>query len=117
MFENYTSEVLLNGKKYVLMLWDTAGQEDYDRLRPLSYDQVDIVIICYDVTSQSSFENVEIRWIPEARHFCPDAPIVLVGCKTDLRNNGVDNGFTSSSKPNTTRNSNMCNITTEEVKI
>jgi len=86
VFENYTTEVHLNNRKYVLMLFDTAGQEDYDRLRPLSYDQADVIIICYDVTCPSSIENVEIRWIPEIHHFCPNAPIILVGCKTDLRN-------------------------------
>ena len=67
------------------MLWDTAGQEEYDRLRPLSYDNVDVVIICYDVTTPASFENVSVRWAPETRHFCPEAPIILVGCKTDLK--------------------------------
>ncbi|XP_078485125.1 rif protein [Ciona intestinalis] len=85
VFENYSREVELNRKKAVLTLWDTAGQEDYDRLRPLSYNNADIIIICYDVTNLSSFQNVEIRWSPEIRHFCPHTPTMLVACKTDLR--------------------------------
>ena len=82
------------------MLFDTAGQEDYDRLRPLSYDQVDIVIICYDVTSPTSFENVQIRWIPETKHFCPEAPIILVACKTDLRHDTQPDDETHSNVSN-----------------
>ncbi|CAH1231960.1 RHOF [Branchiostoma lanceolatum] len=61
-------------------------QEDYDRLRPLSYNDADVIIICFDVSSQASFENVEVRWAPEIRHFCRGIPIFLIACKSDLRN-------------------------------
>ncbi|XP_051971831.1 rho-related GTP-binding protein RhoF [Xyrauchen texanus] len=85
VFEKYVTTVSYGGKDIQLNLYDTAGQEDYDRLRPLSYQDVNLVIICYDVTNPTSFENVTIKWFPEVRHFCKDAPIVLIGCKTDLR--------------------------------
>jgi len=61
-----------------------SGQEDYDRLRPLSYDDVDVAVVCYDVQNLDSFENVEVRWFPELQHFCPEMPKVLVACKCDL---------------------------------
>lgn len=67
-------------------LWDTAGQEDYDRLRPLSYPQTDIFLICYAVTSRTSFENVTSKWHPEINHHAPGVPFILVGTKSDLRN-------------------------------
>lgn len=68
-----------------LGLWDTAGQEDYDRLRPLSYPQTDVFLICFSIASPSSFENVTSKWYPEIKHHCPDAPIILVGkFKLDL---------------------------------
>jgi len=56
-----------------------AGQEDYDRLRPLSYPQTDVFLVCYSIVSPSSFENVTSKWFPEIKHHCPDAPILLIG--------------------------------------
>ena len=77
--------MIVDGISVSLGLWDTAGQEDYDRLRPLSYPQTDVFLICYSVVSPSSFENVTSKWFPEIKHHCPDTPIILVGTKTDLR--------------------------------
>ena len=68
-----------------LVLWDTAGQEAYDRLRPLCYQRAGVVIVCFSVNSRSSFENVEFKWVPEVRHHCAGVPVVLVATKTDLR--------------------------------
>uniref|UniRef100_A0A3P8SUV2 Ras homolog family member F, filopodia associated n=1 Tax=Amphiprion percula TaxID=161767 RepID=A0A3P8SUV2_AMPPE len=62
-----------------------CSTEDFDRLRPMSYRNVDVVLICYDVMSPATFENVFHRWYPEVQHFCARVPIILVGCKTDLR--------------------------------
>ncbi len=75
----------VNGKFVSLNLWDTAGQEDYDRLRPLSYPQTDVFIVCFSVISPNSFEHVQYKWAPEITHHCPKVPIVLVGNKIDLR--------------------------------
>ena len=75
----------LNGKFVSLSLWDTAGQEDYDRLRPLSYPQTNVFLVCFSVVSPTSFEHVEHKWVPEITHHCPEAPVILVGNKVDLR--------------------------------
>ncbi|KAM8743203.1 rho-related GTP-binding protein RhoF [Acanthopagrus schlegelii] len=85
VFEKYVTTISLGGKEIKLNLYDTAGQEDYDRLRPLSYQEANLVLICFDVTNPTSFENVLIKWFPEVRHFCRDVPVILIGCKTDLR--------------------------------
>jgi len=85
VFDNYTSSMMVDGVAVNLGLWDTAGQEDYDRLRPLSYPQTDVFLICFSVVSPSSFENVNTKWCPEIKHHCPDAAILLVGTKIDLR--------------------------------
>ncbi|AWP15238.1 putative rho-related GTP-binding protein RhoF [Scophthalmus maximus] len=85
VFEKYVTTISLGGKEIKLKLYDTAGQEDYDRLRPLSYQEANLILVCFDVTNPTSFENVLIKWYPEVKHFCPDKPVILIGCKTDLR--------------------------------
>jgi len=86
VFENYVAKCdLPDGKSVELALWDTAGQEDYDRLRPLSYPETDVILICFSIAEPDSFENVTEKWVPEVNHFCPKTPIVLVGTKMDLR--------------------------------
>ena len=69
-----------------MALWDTAGQEDYDRLRPLSYPDTDVILMCFGIDSPDSLENITEKWQPEVRHFCPRVPVILVGNKKDLRN-------------------------------
>ncbi|KAL7006068.1 RHO4 protein [Cystobasidiomycetes sp. EMM_F5] len=85
VFENLQTKVTFENKIIELALWDTAGQEDYDRLRPLSYPECNVLLICFAVDYPTSLENVTEKWFPEVDHFCPGVPIVLVGTKTDLR--------------------------------
>lgn len=87
VFDNFSAGVKVDETLVSLGLWDTAGQEDYDRLRPLSYPQTDVFLLCFSIVSPNSFENVTTKWIPEIRHYCPDKPVILVGTKLDLRDN------------------------------
>ncbi|KAK9237942.1 small GTPase superfamily [Lipomyces kononenkoae] len=90
VFENYSHNVKLrNGKLLTLDLWDTAGQEDYDRLRPIAYTDAAVVLLAFSVDMPVSLENVYDKWWPEAMHYCPiGTHMVLVGLKTDLRTDG-----------------------------
>ena len=85
VFENYVADIEVDDKTVELALWDTAGQEDYDRLRPLSYPDTDVILMCFSIDSPDSLENIAEKWTPEVKHFCPNVPIILVGNKKDLR--------------------------------
>ncbi|KAJ7144550.1 small GTPase superfamily [Mycena epipterygia] len=86
VFENYVADVQVGDQRVELSLWDTAGQEDYDRLRPLSYPDSHVILICFSVDNPDSLDNVKEKWAAEVLHFCKrNIPIVLVGCKADLR--------------------------------
>ncbi|KAJ3039386.1 Rho GTPase [Rhizophlyctis rosea] len=85
VFDNYAVTVMIGNEPYTLGLFDTAGQEDYDRLRPLSYPQTDVFLVCFSVVSPASFENVKEKWFPEVRHHCPGVPCIIVGTQNDLR--------------------------------
>ncbi|KAJ3092269.1 GTP-binding protein Rho1 [Phlyctochytrium bullatum] len=86
VFENHVIDVHLDGREIQLALWDTAGQEEYDRLRPLSYPGAHVILICFSIANPDSLDNIEAKWIPEVQHYCNKLPILLVGCKSDLRN-------------------------------
>ncbi|KAI6102800.1 P-loop containing nucleoside triphosphate hydrolase protein [Pisolithus sp. B1] len=105
IFENYVAEIRLDGKPVQLALWDTAGQEEYEfshiflyvlvtdlahttlqRLRPLSYSKSHVILIAFAIDTPDSLDNVTVKWIEEVRSICgPTIPILLVGCKADLR--------------------------------
>jgi Ras-related C3 botulinum toxin substrate 1 len=87
VFDNYDAVILVQDKAYKLNLWDTAGQDDYNRIRPLSYVDAEVFLLCFSVVSEDSFQNISNKWIDEITHHCPKIPIILVGTKIDLRDN------------------------------
>jgi len=85
VFDNYSCIEMFDGKPVSLVLWDTAGQEDYDQLRPLSYPQTDVFLICFSLVSRDSFHNVKHKWVQEINSSNAGTPLLLVGTKRDLR--------------------------------
>jgi Rho family protein len=92
VFDNYVAEIRLDEKPIQLALWDTAGQEEYERLRPMSYSKSHVILIAFAIDTPDSLENVTTKWIEEVRNICgPTIPVILVGCKADLRHTDPSN--------------------------
>ncbi|XP_046355516.1 transforming protein RhoA-like [Haliotis rufescens] len=89
-FETGTSTVFVQGQKIELMVCDTGGSSMFDSLRQLSYNDGDVIVICYSITDRDSLQNVSERWRPEMlSHVTSDRPIVLVATKKDLRDSDL----------------------------
>ena len=87
VYESRSVDVATEESRTPIGLCDTSGQEEYDRLRPLLYPDTSVFLICFSLVNPASFENVLLKWYPEVRHFS-DAPLILVGTKLDLRDDG-----------------------------
>jgi len=104
IFETYVADIEVDGKHVELSLWDTGGDEGFDRIRPLAYPNSHVILICFDISYPDSLDNVQEKvrskllntsvlififrlsqWISEVNHFCQGIPIILVGLKKDLR--------------------------------
>jgi len=69
-----------------LITFGSSGQEEYERLRPMSYSKSHVILIAFAIDTPDSLENVTTKWIEEVRNICgPTIPVILVGCKADLR--------------------------------
>ena len=84
------TDIFVDNVHIELSLWDTAGQEEFDRLRSLSYDDTHTIMLCFSVDSQESLENVESKWLSEIADNCQGVKLVLVAMKCDLREKGGD---------------------------
>ncbi|CAG8614901.1 14121_t:CDS:2 [Funneliformis mosseae] len=85
VFENYVHDIWIDNQQIELSLWDTAGQEEFDRLRSLSYADTHVVMLCFAVDHRDSLENIESKWMSEITEHCPGVKLVLVALKCDLR--------------------------------
>lgn len=72
-----------NGRNWAIDFWDTAGQEQFDRLHASYYFQANACILAFDVTRKITYKNLE-TWFKEVRHHCPDIPIICVANKIDV---------------------------------
>lgn len=104
IFENYVHEIYVDGKQITLSLWDTAGQEEYENIRSLSYSDSNVILLCFSIDSRDSLENIETKWKEEVEIFGEkNADIVLMALKCDLRQ--LENKNNNVVNPNTIRNS------------
>nr|XP_014338215.1 PREDICTED: rho-related GTP-binding protein RhoN [Bos mutus] len=85
VFENYTASFEIDKRRIELNMWDTSGSSYYDNVRPLAYPDSDAVLICFDISRPETLDSVLKKWQGETQEFCPNAKVVLVGCKLDMR--------------------------------
>ncbi|XP_048837319.1 ras homolog family member Ub [Brienomyrus brachyistius] len=84
-FDDFSAVVQVDGNPVRLQLCDTAGQDEFDKLRHFCYPRTDALLLCFSVVSPASFQNVWEKWVPEIRRRCPAVPVLLVGTQCDLR--------------------------------
>lgn len=87
VFDEYSANMMIDGRVFNVSLWDTNGSDEYDRLRPLSYAQTDFFLVLYSCASPFTFNRVAEKWMPEIQHLSPEARAIIVCTKTDLREN------------------------------
>merc|ERR550534_3366120 len=85
VFDNFSKNVSIEGNLIRLDLYDTAGQEDYDRLRVICYPNTDVFLVCYSVDSETSVNNINEKWVEEISHHAKESAIILVGLKKDIQ--------------------------------
>lgn len=88
VYENTGVEVFMDGVQISLGLWDTAGNDTFRGIRPMSYQQADVVLLCYSVANHTSFASVRHKWICEVREHLPHVPVLVVATQTDQREMG-----------------------------
>ncbi|KAM0676900.1 hypothetical protein BDAP_002491 [Binucleata daphniae] len=83
--DNFRVSLVINDQKISLAIWDSSGQENYSAVRAITYSETEVVIICYAIDDINSFKFAQTKWYTEVRNYIPEAAIVLVGLKSDLR--------------------------------
>ena len=81
-------EIIRGKEKYILSIWDTAGQEKYQSLGKIFYKDAYIIILVYDITNQNSLDSLEKTWYPDLQIYAENCVVIgVVGNKTDLYEN------------------------------
>lgn len=92
IFDDYSSNMMVEGNPINLVLKDVAGGEEYSKMRPLAYEMADVILLCFSLFSEESLLSIKKNWIAEIRLLCSNAETILVGTKQDLRENMEQTG-------------------------
>ena len=82
-FDDFSAEFQTKKGSCKLTVLDTAGRHDETEIRSLAYKGCDAVIVCFDLTNQSTLDSVETHWLPELKEYCPGVPFYFAGLKRD----------------------------------
>eukprot|EP01095_Lingulamoeba_sp_RSL-Kostka_P010284 TRINITY_DN3674_c0_g1_i1.p1 TRINITY_DN3674_c0_g1~~TRINITY_DN3674_c0_g1_i1.p1 ORF type:complete len:184 (-),score=52.10 TRINITY_DN3674_c0_g1_i1:17-568(-) len=98
VMDNYVFKETVNEKNVELSIFDTASSKEYDTLRPLCYPGTDIFIICFSLSSITTFKNIETKWLPELQQHSQNVPIILVGINKEDDSDSEDDDIIVSKK-------------------
>jgi small GTP-binding protein len=68
-----------------IVSFQITGQEEYEKLRLMSYNETNVFIICFSIVNPRALGNIQNKWVPEVQQHCPGILMILVGTKLDLR--------------------------------
>eukprot|EP01111_Echinosteliopsis_oligospora_P010758 TRINITY_DN3411_c0_g1_i1.p1 TRINITY_DN3411_c0_g1~~TRINITY_DN3411_c0_g1_i1.p1 ORF type:complete len:170 (-),score=38.95 TRINITY_DN3411_c0_g1_i1:77-586(-) len=93
VFDNFSAIEEIGDDVINVILWDTAGQDDYAQIRTTCYNncKYDVFLLCFSVIHKDSFDNIRYKWLPELKQNSPGTPFILVGTKIDLRDDNNAN--------------------------
>lgn len=79
-------------------MWDLPGQDEYNLVRAKCYEQCnfDVIVMCFAVDLRDSFDNLQYKWMEEYKQYVPKSPLIILGCKADLREDGNSEHVTKS---------------------
>jgi Ras-related C3 botulinum toxin substrate 1 len=98
VWEQVTREAKVGGATFPICLLDTSGRLDYYPEMERACKQASTFILCYSVVQAESFANIKRVWLGEVGKQ-PQAPILLVGCKVDLRETKDEDHIPPSCQP------------------
>lgn len=85
VFDECVADIITQGSRLELMLWEISGLDDYESIRRELYRDSDVILVCFDIGHPASLQSVINKWVPEISDACPGVPYLLIGCKNDLR--------------------------------
>jgi len=97
--EQYTATVFDSSSTEIVMgklddltidIWDTSGSSEFDRVRPLTYEDVSLFLVCFDMSNPQSLNNITQKWLSEIKSHKNIVPVVMLGCKSDLMDGNKD---------------------------
>jgi len=85
VFDNFAVSIVAEGRPYEISLWDTDGSDKYDKLRPLTYPETDVILLMFSLVDPNSFARIEKKWFSEVEYYCHGVPKLLVGTHAEKR--------------------------------
>ena len=89
IFKNYKHDFQYNGQNIEMHLWDTSGQEEYDRLRPMSYAKCDIAVLIFSLNNKKTLTNLD-KYVKEVKEYADNSVRILVGINLEKKDDDDD---------------------------